>query len=814
MNMKLTSRNNSPYRRRLEDEENFSLKSLILKYVDHKSFFAWSVCIAIVLAFIVNQSTPPVYKIQSKFLIKEESNPMNFFDLSGTAPKEIHPRGQKIANAMIALKSREIAARALDHLQFDIEYYEKGLFMNPEIYKNSPIVVEADWNHAQLVNGEIEISWIDNSSFNVNFIEGEYKKYSPREVTHTMAEKPELHERDFRFGEWVVFSHGKFRVTLAGEQEQGSVIIKLRDRESLLQQYTGDHLQIVSADKTSSILLLTLDTHHPLKGTDFLNALMNVFLDSELEEKNTVAQNTIRFIDKQLAGISDSLSYSGTKLEKFRSDNRTYNITTEANTVFEKLSDLEKALSQERFKRDYYVTLQDYLIKEDYSEIIIPAGLGIDDPVLNRLIEDLIRYQSDKSRYLATQTENSPTVQEATRKIKDISESIKEALKNVNHNSNWLIGDLQKRIARIESQFGKLPETEQNLLNIKRKYTLNENIYNFLLQRRAEADIALASNTASNKVIDSAVSNFEPLRLRPLLNYVLALLFGFILPMGVISLREAFAVKIKEIKEIEEKLVVPVVGCIGKNKKYPPQVVFDHPRSGISEAFRALRTNIDFIFQKDVQVTILITSTIAGEGKSFCGMNLASVYSALGKKTIIVECDMHKPFSLDGFHVSNARGLSNYLSDHTMPAYDVIQRTQYENLDVLAPGQIPPNPADLLISNRFKQLIRQLKQSYDVIILDSSPVGLTNETLYLTRLADLTLFMLRQNFTRKSSVEYLNSLHEKKGIKKLYAVINDVEDKYLSNQGYGFGYYDDDADPRKENMLKMFIRKGMNKAAI
>lgn len=800
----------------MEEEENFNLKSLILKYAEHKSFFGWSICIAVLLAFIVNQSTPPVYKIQSKFLIKEESNPMNFFDFSGAGSKEIQPRGQKIANAMISLKSREIAARALDHLPFEIEYYEHGLFINPEIYKNSPILVEADWNHAQLVNGEIEISWVNNSSYELSFLEREYEKYTPREAAHVTAERPDLHQRDFRFGEWVVFTNGKLRVSLVSQEKQGSTIIKLRDRESLLQQYTGDHLQIASADKTSSILLLTLDTHHPVKGTDFLNALMNVFLDNELEEKNTIAGNTIQFIDKQLAGISDSLSYSGTKLEKFRSDNRTYNITAEANTVFEKLSELEKSLSQEKFKRDYYLTLQDYLIKEDYSEIIVPAGLGIDDPVLNKLIEDLIRYQSDKSRYLATQTENSPTVREATRKIKDISGSIKEALKNVNHNSGWLITDLQKRISRIESQFGKLPETEQHLLNIKRKYTLNENIYNFLLQRRAEADIALASNTASNKVIDSAVSNFEPLRLRPLLNYVLAILFGFIFPVGVISLRETFSVKITELKEIEEKLKVPVVGCIGSNKKYPAHVVFDHPRSGISEAFRALRTSIDFIFQKDAQVTILITSTIAGEGKSFCGMNLASVYSVLGKKTIIVECDMHKPFSLDGFQISNAKGLSNYLSDHTMQVHDVVQQTQYTNLDVLAPGQIPPNPADLLISNRFKQLIRQLKQCYDVIILDSSPVGLTNETLYLTRLADLTLFMLRQHFTEKTSVEFLNSLHEKKGIKKLYAVINDVEEKYLSYHGYGFGYYDDDVDlkARKQNLLQMIIRRGLNKAAI
>ncbi|MEX2232412.1 MAG: polysaccharide biosynthesis tyrosine autokinase [Cyclobacteriaceae bacterium] len=806
--MKVASGTKSSYNR-MNDEENFNFKSLILKYLEHKPFFIWSVLLAILIAFTVNQYTPPVYKIQSKFLIKEEGNPINLFETSTAGTNGIVPKGQKLANETIFLKSREIARLALDQLPFDIEYYEEGLFINSEIYKNTPIIVEADWNHAQLTNGKIKISWTDTRFFQLEFPDMEYQKYIPGERKNIVIGNPEISQTDFRFGEWITFFDVKLLVKFTGAETSGSLIIKMRDRESLLQQYTGDNLQIFSADKTSSILLLALDTHHPVKGTDYLNMLMKVFLENELNEKNAIARNTINFIDRQLSGISDSLSYSENKLEKFRSNNRTYNITAEANTIFEKLSELEKSLSQEQFKRNYYQSLQNYVAQGDYSEIIIPAGLGIEDPVLNKLIEDLTRYQADKSRYLATQTENSPTVLEVNRKIKDINNSINEALRNVNRNTNLLISDLQKRISNIDGQFGKLPETEQDLLNIKRKYSLNENIYTFLLQRRAEADISLASNTASNKIIEPAVMNFIPMRLKPMLNYLLALLLGFIVPIGIISLREAFSVRIKEIKDVEQNLTVPIVGCIGQNK-YPPLVVFNHSRSGISEAFRAVRTNIDFIFQKDNQVTIMITSAIAGEGKSFCAMNLASVYSVCGKKTIIVECDMHKPFSLTDFDISSREGLSNFLSGQISQVKDIIQRTEYANLDVLAPGPIPPNPAELIICPRFKQLIQELKNRYDVIILDSSPLGLTNETLYLTRVADLTLFMLRQNYSRKSSLSYINSLKEK-GIKKLYAVVNDVEEKDLSYGGYGYGYYDDDL--KKKNKIRAIFKKVLNKAA-
>ncbi|MEO5602932.1 MAG: polysaccharide biosynthesis tyrosine autokinase, partial [Cyclobacteriaceae bacterium] len=627
-----------------------------------------------------------------------------------------------------------------------------------------------------------------------------------------ITENPTMIQTGFLFGEPVLFPDGKILVNFSGTQPNGSLVIKIRDRESLAQQYIGDNLQIISADKTSSILLLTLDTNHPQKGGDYLNMLMKVFLDNELNEKNIIARNTVNFIDMQLSGVSDSLNYTEKKLEQFRSSNRTYNISTEATTIFEKLTELEKSLAHERFKRGYYLNLQDYLVRENYSEILVPAGLGIEDPVLNKLVEDLIAQQSDKSRYLATQTESSPTVQEVNRKIKDLNNSINEALKNVSRNSNLIVQDLEKRIYRIENQFGKLPETEQNLLNIKRKNSLNENLYTFLLQRRAEAAISLASNMASNKIIEPALVNFIPMRLRPLLNYILAILVGLIFPVVVIAFRESFSVKVKEVAELETMLTVPIVGCIGQNKKYAPLVVLNHPRAGITEAFRALRTNLDFIFHKDSQVTVMITSTIAGEGKSFCAMNLGSVYSMCGKKTIIVECDMHKPFNFTGFDLNNTEGLSNFLSGQVHQVQDIIQQTEHPNLDVLVPGPIPPNPAELLINNRFKQLMQELKQRYDVIILDSSPLGLTNETLYLTRVADLTIYMLRQNYSDKSFCQYINSLKEKKGIKKLYVVVNDIEDKYLNYQGNGYGYYDDDS--KNENTLKTIFKKVLNKAAI
>jgi capsular exopolysaccharide synthesis family protein len=781
-----------------EDRDSINFKQTLLKYLKYWPFLAASLSVAILAAFVLNQYTPNHYKIQSKFLIQEEANPMNLFNFSTIGSSGVLPKGEKFANETIMLKSRSVAEVVLDQLNFDVEYYEEGLLTNKEIYSKTPVKAEVDWTHPQLVNGYLRISWSDSLTYNLTLIDPEYVQFSPTEDQFPIIERPSLANDQFPFSEWVDMPFAKFRIYLTNSEKQGSVLLKFRDRESLILEYTGDLVQILPTDKNSTILAFSIETTQPVKGRDYLNTLMDVFLDNELEEKNRMARNTVDFINSQLSGIADSLNYTENKLEKFRSSHRTYNITTEGSTIFEKLSELEKALSEENYKRDYYQNLQDYLVREEYTEIVVPSGLGIEDPVLNQLIGELIRLQSDKSRFLATQTPSSPTVLEVNRKIKDLTTSIKEVLNNVNRNTSLLISDLEKRISKIENQFGRLPQTEQDLLNIKRRYSLNETLYTFLLQRRAEAAITLASNTPSNKIVEKAALNFIPMILKPLLNYFLAVLLGTLFPIAVIVLQEIFSTKIKDIKELEQQLAVPVLGTIPQNKKYSTLVVLHHPKAGITEAFRALRTNIHFLLPKEKSLVVMITSTIAGEGKTFCAINLASVYSIGGKKTLLIGCDLHKAFRFQDLQVSNAVGLSTYLSQEVDELPSVIQSTIYPNLSVLSPGPVPPNPSELLISTRFENLMEELKRTYEIIVLDSSPMGLTNETVYLTGMADLTLLILRQNYSDKAFVDDINSLRDKKGLRNIFVAFNDVQEKDLHHHGYGYGYYDEDSAPRVE----------------
>src|SRR5690606_26507473 len=339
-------------------------------------------------------------------------------------------------------------------------------------------------------------------------------------------------------------------------------------------------------------------------------------------------------------------------------------------------------------------------------------------------------------------------------------------LRNVNQNAGFVIEDLERQMAKLEAEFSRLPTTEQNLLRIQRKFDLNENIYTFLLQRRAESAITMASNTVSNKIVEYTGLNFKPLQMKYITNYVLALIFGFSFPVAIIVFINVFNTRIKDLKEAEKDLAVPNLTYIGRKKMKSNTVVLKEPRSSLTEAFRSLRTNIYFITPKDKQTTIAITSSISGEGKSFCALNLASAYSLNGKKTVLIDCDLHKNNDWKELDIDNKVGLSSYLNKET-GALSIIQATPYPNLSIITGGEMPSNPGEMLLNGRIELLIKELRNNFDTIILDTPPIGLVSESLGLIHLADLTLFVVRYNYSKKSVIHYINELKNKKGIKNI-----------------------------------------------
>ncbi|MCS5488976.1 GumC family protein [Algoriphagus limi] len=772
-----------------EEESTFDLKSILPKILRIWPWILGSLVVCLTIAYYITQTTPPSYRVSSKFFIKENDKGFSFFENPA-----LQEQGMGLTNEMIILKSRPIAEATLDKLEFHVEYFKKGTFILEEIYKQTPIVVELDWKAPQLLHGEINVDWSSAEEFTLKFPNESYTQLLP-DGSYQRVEK--IEPKKFKFGEWIETPQFKIRVNNTSGTESGNSIFIVRDKKYLIDVYSLG-LIVELSQKNSSILDLSLLVRSRAKGEAYLNALMETYLELELQEKNEIANRTIDFIDSQVAGVADSLSSFEDQLQNYRSSNQIFNLSSESSAVFGQLTEIESKLAEANLKRQYYQSLKDYLVRENYNEIVVPSGLGIDDPYLNGLIENLLSVQVDRSRLLATQTEDSPIVKATNQRLSDLSASIREILDNVERNNQMTINDLESRKKEIESSFRSLPVAEQNLIKIQRQTTLTENIYNFLSEKRAESAISKASNTPANKIIEYARAGLLQITPKPFRNYLMAGFLGLFLPILIVLGKEFFRTKIEEPKYLERKLKIPVLATILFNKSKENLVVFGRGKSGIAEGFRSLRSNIKFLVPKEKQLTFMITSTISGEGKTFCAMNLASVYSLTGKKTVLIGCDMRKPKIYDDFGLKNDIGLSTFLSGQEEEWTKIIKQTQYENLDLIVSGPIPPNPSELLFSINFEKLINELKSTYDVIILDTPPVGLVSETLDLLTLVDFTLFVFRQNYSEKSFIDAVNGLKEQKGVKNIYAVFNGLDASKVSyggygySYGYGYGYYDTD----------------------
>lgn len=777
-----------------EDESTFDIKFLFPKILRIWPYILLSVAIFLGIFYYYTKTTTPLYRVSGKFFIKEQDSPISLFENNSV----FEDQGMGLTNESIILKSSPIADATLSQLKFDVEYYSESAFLLSEVYKNTPVLVEVDWKAPQLIHSLIRIKWESLTSYSLIFDAEKYTQFIPEGSWGSVTG---IKTQTFNFGEWVETPNFKLKINNTSGQESGNSLFIIRDRNYLISKFSSS-LNVDLVEKNSSILDLSIIVPNQEKGETYLNALMQTYLDLELLEKNEIANRTINFIDSQVAGVSDSLTYFENQLQNFRSSNKIYNLSNESNTVFGQLTQIETQLANETLKRRYYQSLKDYLVRENYNEIMVPSGLGIEDPYLNGLIENLLSIQVERSRLLATQTELSPAVREANKKLTDLNRSIREILENVDLNNSMTIADLEKRKAEIESSFRSLPVAEQNLIRIQRQATLNESIYNFLSEKRAEAAITKASNRPNNKIIEYAKSSGGQISPKPLRNYLMALLLGLFTPIAFVVIRELFRSKIEDIGYLERKLKLPVISTILKGKTAENLVVFNYGKSGISESFRSLRANIRFMMPADKQMTLMITSTISGEGKTFCALNLASVYSLTGKKTILVGCDMRKPKIFQDFDITNNAGLSTILSGQDANWKDVVVSTKHDNLDILVSGPIPPNPSELLITPRFESLLKELKENYDVVILDTPPIGLVSETIDLLSFVDLTLFVFRQNYSQRSFIDALNSLKLGKGLKHVYAIFNGVDATkvnygYGYTYGYGYGYYDDDKKKSK-----------------
>ena len=813
--------NDNTYKPQQSDEQSIDIKSIIYTFLRNWYWFVLGAVVALAAAFLINRYTTKVFQARGTVIVKEGR---------GVDPTAIMTTGnfssyQNLDNEIAILRSYSLTDRVVRKMEIEVTYMSKGRIKESELYKNSPFQVEIDKSVPQAVGLVYYINFTDNDSFTLtansesrrtfDFLLGNEETFRPEKIAFS---------GEYKQGEWIDNGYNRMRIVL-NEGYNHSNILKdknmsfwLNSYPSLVRQMNG--FTAGPSSKSSSVVSVSMSGANKQKIVDFVNLLMNEYVSRGLERKNLVSENTIQFIDDQLGNIQQSLSSAENALKDFRTRNDLMNLDLQANQVYNTLRALDKERSEKNVNLMLYKRLQNYIQTQidDPENLAAPSTMGISDPLLERLVQQLVTLSQTKATQLLTQTEQHPQIVKLDEQIVTTKRTLLETVNNLVENAQMSLKELDKRIARTEAESKVLPEKERQLMNYQRNFTFNDDTYKYLMQRRAEAQILRASNTPDNEILDLArVDRATKVAPRSSMNMLVALVIGLLIPALILFLKDFFNVAINERKDVEKLTKFPIIGQVAQSSDNDPLLVINSPKSPIAESFRSIRTNIEFITQGKPKSTILVTGDVQGIGKTFNSINMASIYALYGKKTVLLGFDMRKPRIFNDFGLSNNIGLSSYLSNKE-PLENIIQPSgKINNLDIITSGPIPPNPAELIASDKCNELMAELKERYDYIIIDTPPLGLVTDAFLLMRHSDVNLFIVRQGHTNKNIFGSIIKDIEQRGIDSSI-VINGIETakgygygshKYgygyaygYGNYGkygiYGSGYYGDETDDKKK----------------
>ncbi len=690
----------------------------------------------------------------------------------------LRPGIQNLDYQLYLLSSWYLISKTLDSMNFGTEYYCRRRFNKVDLYPFQPITVVQDSAGALPYDVEFKFTFLANYEFK---LKGESRGDFRLDRRASFGEKIEVNNRSFRI---VCNDYGWF-----ADSTRKDIYFKIYSHTSLQEAYKKRlKVEPATREAKANIVTLSLEGSNRKKDIDFLNKLATIFINYNLVKKNKEANRTIDFIDKQLVGITDSLAITEGNLQRFRSKKMVMNLSAQGQVIIDQAMKLENEKARLAIESDYYKYLSEYLSKDNIGEVpIAPATMGITDPGLANLVTDLALLQSQY--YSKSLGDKNPMQGQLAQKLKNTKDALKETLNGVKRANELAISENQDQIQAVNSKASALPVTERQLLGIERQFKLNDVLYTFLLEKKSEAQIQKASNTSDNEIIDPPRPASEPVSPKTRLNYLIAILAGFGFPLLWIILSDLLNFKLRDEEDILRITNMPVAGHLLHSRFRSPFVVFEESHSYLAESFRYLRSSLHFFTREIKSPVILVSSSMPDEGKTFTSINLASAYSLMGKKTILVGYDLRRPGIYQDFGISNDQGVSTWLTGRDT-IDEVIKATTYENLSIIPAGPVPPNPSELISSSKTDELINLLKKRYEYIIIDTPPIGSVSDTFYLASLADTCLIIVRMNKTLKSLIERTINELKFRGIKNSCIVINDIGSEingYGYNGKYGYG---------------------------
>lgn len=764
--------------------DEIDLKDVFKTILRYKYIIAVFAIIFSITSTFFAYTTPSVYSSFATIELQEDTNKFSTED----ALKQAFSGGSvNVENQIEILKSKSLADKALKNMSLDIRYFTVKNFRIHEYYKNSPFIVENKILEDTIYGRNFTLTPIDENSFRLEI--RPISKLSKRGILALLGVQPLeekeliIYDKTHKYNEDIVSEWFTLNIKklspLENEEYSFSFI-----HPSVASDVYYSNLDVTQVSELASILKVTIQDGVSLRAKDLINNLFKAYLEQELDRKTEVANLSLDFIDNQLEEINKKLKVSESDLETYKESNDVITLSDKAKTVSTQLVEYESKIQEITVEENILNNLLQYITNNQNLSGLTVGSITFADPALATLVKGLHELASKKDTLLVDYTEMHPDVQKLNQTIASSRRQIIASLQNNLKQLQQRKSSLNELIGGYKRSLETLPKQERELTRLSRHFNVNEKVYSFLLEKRSETAILKSSTISNARVLDEALNFNQPIKPKRVLIVLVGLILGIIVGLAYAFIREFFNNTVNNTEEIEKFTSIPIYGVIPLNKNKKTSSIF-------LEAFKSIRTNLQFLPKNESSRIISITSSVSGEGKTTIAAKLAEVISQTGKRVIVLDLDLRKASIHKEFDLPNNIGMSNLLTNQNS-FEEVVKKTANEFIDIITTGPLPPNPSELILTDSMKNILNQLKELYDYVIIDTPPVGLVTDALILMNYSDITFTIVRANYTRKEFIKNLDRLSKEHSHNHVGMVLNGVEigDKYGYGYGvsYGYGY--------------------------
>jgi tyrosine-protein kinase Etk/Wzc len=720
-----------------------------------------SVGLCLITALLYLRYATPLYEVTSTILVKDDTKGTDLGEEAIIENLGLSAGKSNVDNEVEILKSRTLMEHVVKDLQLFTTCFAKGNIKTTELFDQSPV---------QLHFADIPVLSPKQTlvTYTVRFFGKDSISITGKEKSWVVA-----------LGNKILLPEGL--AVVEGNQKlplnNNSYELTISGLDETVRKYS-QALKVSATNKQVSIITLKLTDLNPSKGESILNQLIKNYLKISQTDKNRIAEQTLAFIDKNLDTVSREVTTLEQRMEQFRKGNQLTDLSDQSHLLLADLSQFDKENSKIQRQLSMVKSLLDFIDSNETETI--PSSILLQQPVFLATLSKYNEIQLQRDKAKESLTNDHPVTQRLTQQLVGIRQELQEHINSRKAELDISYQSNQLKIQILKSQLQTIPGTERTFLDLKRQLLIKQDLHSFLLKKRMETSLSKSSTLPGGRVIDSPKANFQPVSPDKQITLLLALLTGIFIPIAFLTLHDIFNIRLNSREELTENVKAPLIGEISMAKVKPAEFGQSQP----AEQFRTLRTNLQFVMSGQKSKVILITSGMSEEGKTYIATNLCHSLQLSGKKVILIDFDLRRPQIGKTLQLVG-KGITDYAISDVAIDHFIQQPGQYNQFDVITAGTIPPNPAELIENQRIQVAITHLKQRYDYVVIDSPPFELVTDARLLSQYADLTLYVVRQNFTFRHQLDTIQQIFENNQLPKLHTILNNA--KRPVPYGYTYG---------------------------